>query len=192
MCNECDDQQMLEQYAATAFSPTSNIQRHGSNEPYQATGPPDGGHCSPSKKAWQPPEELYIRNPDIQLYLEVGFKQAVVPKEITIWVPYSDAIQDAFSDIVLVYTDGSTQSVGNGTAQCDSPFTKKLYVEKKVASVKIYVSHVSVCIDAVKLTSGIGHPNCSNCKSLRYVVRREPPFDTGHEIRVPTARFEDK
>lgn len=130
--------------------------------------------------------------PECKLYLELGFKEPVVPNEITIWVPYSGEQSHAFSNIVLIYVDDSSESIGSGTVQCDSPYTKQLYVKKKVASVRIFVTHQSVCIDAVKLTSRIGHPNCMKCKPLHYVIKRDPPFDTGSERRVATAHFEDK
>lgn len=177
---------MLEQYATTAYSPKES-KPDGKYAAHQAIGPPDADHCGLTRLSWKP-DELYPET--ISNYLEVGFKQAVVPTELAIWVPYKS--KDAFSRIVLIYIDGSTESIGNGTAQCDSPFMKALYVKKKVSKVRIYVSGPSVCIDAVKLTSGIGHPNCSKCKPLHYVIRREPPFDIGHEKRVATARFEDK
>jgi hypothetical protein len=188
---------MLEQYATTAYSPIKNWP-DGSKAPHEATGPPDADNCNESPYAWSLPDTTRLYCENCPLYLEVGFKQAVVPKRITIWVPHSDMFSggdkpllDVFKDIVLVYTDGSTESIGNGTAQCDSPFTKPLYVNKKVSTVRIYISHDRVFIDAVKLTSGIGHPNCSECKPLHYVIRRNPPFDSGQEIRVQTARYED-
>ncbi len=196
LCNECDDEHMLEQYATTANSSVLNWP-DGSKAAHQAIGMPDADNCDLSQYSWRLPEEIAMNGPDSP-YLEVGFKQAVVPNRITIWVPHSDMYEnsdvplDAFKDIRLIYVDGSTESIGKGAAQCDSPFTKPLYVKKKVSGVRIYVSHVGVSIDAVKLTSGIGHPNCSRCKPLRYVIRRQPPFDTGDEITVPTARFEDK
>ena len=196
LCNECDHEHMLEQYATTAYSPIKNWP-DGSMAPHEATGMPDADHCNPSMYSWQPPEETHLICPECPLYLEVSFKQAVVPNKITIWVPYLDMslagseMTDTFKDIVLVYIDGSTESIGNGTAQCDSPFTKPLYVNKKVSSVRIYISHVGVFIDAVKLTSVIGHPNCSECQPLRYLIQRDPPFNSGQEIRVQTARFED-
>ena len=180
---------MLEQYATTAHSSIQTL-RDRARAPHKALGPPDAEYCVPTGFSWQVGDDT-IHCPNCPLYLEVGFKHAVVPNEIEIWVPYFED-SPPLSDIVLIYVDGSKESIGNGTAQCDSPFTKPLYVKKKVARVRIYVSDATVCIDAVKLTSGNGHPNCSKCNPLRYIIRREPPFDTGHEITVPTARFVDK
>lgn len=180
---------MLEQYATTAYSSVQNLGDR-TRAAHKALGPPDAEHCNPAGFSWQVGDDI-IDCFNCQLYLEVGFKHAVVPNEIEIWVP-SFGDSPPLSDIVLMYVDGSKESIGNGTAQCDSPFTKPLYVKKRVTRVRIYVSDASVCIDAVKLTSGIGHPNCSKCKPLKYVIRREPPFDTGHEITELNARFVDK
>ena len=196
MCNECDEELVLEQYATTAYSSIRTRNAYSSitakDSPYHATGPPDSEHCKPSQKsAWKHPENVMACS-DCQIYLEVGFKQAVVPNAIAIWVPFLDHESSTFADIVLIYTDGSRESIGNGTAQCDSPYTKQLNVKKMVASVRIYVPNQTVSIDAVKITSGIGHPNCTKCRPLHYIVRRDPPFKTGHETRVPTARFEDR
>ena len=185
LCNECDDDKVLQQYAVTALSSLKSYRK-----PHEAIGPPDAEQCSPSPLAWLADEVTAYECLDCEIYLEVGFKQAVVPQLITIWTPCSSNDRETFKDIVLLHVDGTEKSIGGGIAQCDSPYTKPIYVEKKVASVRIYVSDMSVCIDAVKLTSGIGHPNCSKCLPLRYVVERNPPFDS--EIVVPTAHFEDK
>ena len=180
---------MLEQYATTAYS---SVQNSGdrSRAAHKALGPPDAEYCNLAGFSWYVADDGLLCD-DCSLYLEVGFKHAVVPNEIAIWVPFFET-SHPLTDIVMMYVDGSKESIGNGHAQCDSPFTKPLYVKKRVARVRIYVSDPSVAIDAVKLTSGIGHPNCSKCKPLQYIIRRDPPFDTGQEIRVGTSRFQDK
>lgn len=191
LCNECEENKVLEQYASTAYSPMPS-KPTGSNAPHQATGFPDAEHCNMNPLAWRPDcddadKYDYTLN---KLYIEVGFKEAVVPTAITIWVCWG--ANNAFSDIKLIYTDGSVESIGNGTAQCDSPYTKPLYVKKKVSKVRIHVPHATTSIDAVKLISDVGHPNCSKCESLRYVISRKPPFDSGAETEVHTTHYEDR
>lgn len=191
LCNECEEDKVLEQYASTASSPMSS-KPDGNSAPHQAIGPPDAKECDSSALAWQPyTYENENTCTNCPLYLEVGFKEAVVPTSITIW--NTGGAHEPFSDIQLIFTDNTSQSIGNGTVQCDSPFTKPLYdVRKKVSKVRINVSSYNVLIDAVKLTSEVEHPNCSQCEPLEYIIHRNPPFDTGPEVRVSTTRYEDK
>ena len=189
LCNDCEENKVLEQYASTAYSPMPS-KPTGNNAPHQATGFPDAEHCNVNPLAWNP-DTIFVNDDDHdKLYIEVGFKEAVVPTAITIWVCWG--ANNAFSDIKLIYTDGSVESIGNGTAQCDSPYTKPLYVKKKVSKVRIHISQPHTSIDAIKLISDVGHPNCSKCESLRYVISRKPPFDTGVETEVHTTYYEDR
>ena len=184
-CHECRENRVFQQYAVTAKSPKPPTP-NGYWAPHQAIGAPDAEPCILTPKAWTP-----LTMADCQeCYIELGFKEAVIPTRLSVWVTRES--KAGISDIQLVFTDESRQSLGNATAQCDSPLTIALKVKRKVTKVVIYVNNPLTAIDAVQLTSSLNHPNCLKCEPMEYLVTRIPPFSSGKSERVKATRFEDR
>lgn len=185
-CHECREDKVFQQYAITAESPNP-VKPNGYWAPHQAIGAPDSEPCYMAPKGWAPFTPYKM---DQDFYIEFGFKVAVIPTSLTLWVIW--AAKDGISNIQLIFTDDSEQSLGNATAQCDAPLTMTLRVRKRVSKVRVRVKDPSTVIDAIQLTSSVNHPNCLKCKPVEYIVTREPAFPTGNSERVKTTRFEDR
>lgn len=186
-CHECREDRVFQQYAITAESPNPG-KPNGYWAPHQAIGAPDADPCNMTPIGWSP-DTIYSMDHCSGCYIEFGFKEAVIPTRLSLWVVY--ASKDGISDIQLIFTDGSEQSLGSATAQCDAPLTITLRVKKKVAKVRVHVKN-SIVIDAIQLTSSVNHPNCDKCEPMEYLVTRTPPFPTGKTERVQTTQFEDR
>lgn len=187
-CHECREDRVFQQYAVTAESPNP-VKPNGYWAPHQAIGAPDAEPCNMTPIGWTP-FTPYTMDHCSECYIEFGFKEAVIPTSLTLWVIWSS--KDGISDIQLIFTDGSEQSLGNATAQCDAPLTITLRVRKRVSKVRVHVRNPSTVIDAIQLTSSVNHPNCLKCEPMEYLVTRKPPFPTGKSERVKTTRFEDR
>lgn len=187
-CHECRRNSVFQQYAVSAHSPVP-AKPNGYWAPHQAIGAPDAEPCYPNPQAWTPLTQAKVLCPEC--FIELGFKEAVVPTSLSVWVTYRP--KDGIRNIQLFFTDGTNASIGNATAQCDAPLTLPLKVgKKKVSKVRIYVSDPSTGIDAVQLTSAVDHPNCLKCKPVHYLVNRDPPLPSGTPERVDTTRYEDR
>ncbi|EDO34671.1 predicted protein, partial [Nematostella vectensis] len=184
MCHLCAKDDILEQYAVTAFSPIKENRPNGYWAPQQALGAPDAKRCVLDPKAWNPMQKAPRSCPNC--YIELGFKEAIIPTELSIWVTWHP--KNGISDIWLIFFDGTHESLGNATAQCDSPLTMAVRTHKKVVRVRIYTY---TSIDAVKLTSSVSHPNCRRCKPVHYLVSRDPPFLDGQEQVTKTTGLRD-
>nr|XP_006817135.1 PREDICTED: pappalysin-1-like [Saccoglossus kowalevskii] len=182
-CNECSHDNTLIQYAKTAYSPNPSW---SFGDTSQATGPPDAEHCDVSGKAWMP-KDIDCEN----CYIELGFETNIVPIQLSIWVAWNPS--DGIKDVVLVFKDGTEQSLGAITAYCDMPYTTQLFVGRRVIEkVRIHVTNQYVSIDAVQLTSEKDHPVCKECKPLRYIIHRTPAFTLGeHRVTVQAPYYHD-
>lgn len=185
-CHECREDRVLRQYAVTAQSPIP-AKPNGYWAPHQAVGAPDAEPCHLSAPGWS--AFSTPSDPCADCYIEFGFKEAVIPTSLSVWVVWNPS--DSIHNIQLVFSDGSEESLGNATAQCDVPLTMALRVHKKVSGIRIHVKGVTV-IDAIQLTSSVNHPNCIKCQPVEYLVTREPPFPSGQPERVKKTRFEDR
>lgn len=186
MCHYCRENSVLRQYAVTAYSPISD-KPNGFWAPHQAIGAPDADPCELSPKAWSP----LLKTPSCSnCYIELGFKEAMVPTSLSIWVSWHS--NNGISDIQLWFEDSSFKSLGNATAQCDTPLTIAIKTDKKVSKVRVYVRDPYTCIDAVQLTSSVLHPNCIRCKPLEYHVTRDPSFTSAKPVVVSQTRFIDQ
>ena len=186
-CHECREDKVFQQYAVTAWSPCLP-RPNGYWAPHQAIGAPDAKPCTMSAVGWSP-----FRSGCSEAFIEFGFKEAVIPTRLSVWVLWSS--KEGISDIQLIFADGSKMSLGIFTAQCDAPLTIPLApykVTKKISNVRIYLKDTSTTIDAIQLTSSVDHPNCLKCEPMEYRVTREPPFPSGSSERVRTTQFEDR
>ena len=188
-CHECKDNSIFQQYAVTVWSPNL-VKPTGNWAPHQAIGAPDAQPCSLSPKAWLPESRTCP-----ECYIEVGFKKAVAPSLLSIWVPWRP--KDGISDIQLIFTDKTEESLGRASAQCDEPLTIPIKTNKKVMKVRIHVRNPYVSIDAVRLTSSVNHPNCRKCRDVFYTVTRHPPFPPSKDLVerkavVKTPNFKDR
>lgn len=184
-CHECREDRVFKQYAVSAESPIPD-KPNGYWSTHQAVGAPDAEPCILSPQGWNP---FSSTEHCPECYIELGFKEAVIPTGLSIWVVWN--AKAGITNIQLIFEDGSEQSLGNATAQCGAPLTMALRVNKKVSKIRIEVGG-STEIDAVQLTSSVNHPNCINCQPVEYLVTREPPFSSGKRQRVRKTRFEDR
>lgn len=188
-CHECRKDRVFQQYAVTATSPILP-KPNGYWAPHQAIGAPDAEPCHLKPGGWSPfSTDIFDQCVSSECHIEFGFKEAVVPTSLSVWVVWNS--KEGITDVTLIFVDGSEQSLGNATAQCDAPLTIALRVSKKVAKVRIHVKDSTV-IDAIQLTSTVNHPNCFECEPVEYLVSREPPFPSGRSEHVKTTRFEDR
>ncbi|XP_044175227.1 pappalysin-1-like [Acropora millepora] len=183
-CHECREDRVFKQYAVSAESPIPD-KPNGYWSTHQAVGAPDAEPCILSPQGWN---SFSSTEHCPECYIELGFKEAVIPTGLSIWVVWN--AKAGITNIQLIFEDGSEQSLGNATAQCGAPLTMALRVNKKVSKIRIEVGG-STEIDAVQLTSSVNHPNCINCQPVEYLVTREPPFSSGKRQRVRKTRFED-
>lgn len=183
-CHECREDRVFKQYAVSAESPIP-AKPNGYWSPHQAIGAPDAEPCNLTPQAWSAFSSTELCP---ECYIEFGFKEAVIPTELSVWVVWN--AKAGVTNIQLIFEDGSKQSLGDVTAQCDAPLTMALRVNKRVSRIRINVKG-STEIDAIQLTSSINHPNCLNCEPVEYLVTREPPFFSGKPQRVEKTRFED-
>lgn len=181
-CHECREDRVFQQYAKTA---TSSVppKPNGYWSPHQATGAPDAKSCNLSPHGWSPVAHYEGG------YIVFGFKEAVTPTSMSLWVVWNS--KEGINDITLIFVDGTEKSLGNATAQCDSPLTMPLKVNKNVSKIRVHVKEMTV-IDAIQLTSSVNHPNCRECEPIEYLVSRQPPFPPGRAQRVKATRFEDR
>ena len=82
-CHECHGNSFLQQYAATAFSPIP-AGPNGYWAPHHAVGAPDSEPCYASILAWTP----MMQSECPECFIELGFKEAVVPTLLSIWVTH--------------------------------------------------------------------------------------------------------
>ena len=130
-CHECWENSIFQQFAVTAWSPNP-AKPSGNWAPHQAIGAQDAQPCSASPRAWLPETRSC---PDC--YIELGFKKAVIPSRLSIWVPYNP--KDGIRDTQLIFSDKTEKSLGNATAQCDEPLTIPIKTNKKVISLLLLV-----------------------------------------------------
>lgn len=186
MCYKCKESSVLHQYAVSAYSPIAD-KPNGYWASHQAIGAPDVDPCRLSTSAWS----LLQKQPSCpNCYIELGFKEAVVPSGLSIWVNWHSS--NAISDIQLWHEDTTFTSLGNATAQCDTPLTMGIKTDKKVSKVRIYVRYPYTSIDAVQLTSSLQHRNCLPCKPLKYHITRTPAFTSAEPVIVTDTRFTDE
>ncbi|XP_077986925.1 pappalysin-1-like [Glandiceps talaboti] len=185
-CSNCNNDNTLEQYAYTAFSPNPSRQL-GLWDPTQALGPPDAEYCDASTKAWLPDPLNTICD---DCYIELGFKIPVVPIALSLWVAWNPS--EGKTELKLIYTDNMEESLGTINAYCDMPYTMRLNVYKKVKAVRVHISSPYTSIDAVQIVSDHSHPVCQPCKPIKYVLHRMPPFETGvNVITVDSPKYID-
>lgn len=188
-CHECREDKVFQQYAVSAWSPCPS-RPNGYWAPHQAIGAPDVAKpCIMSVVGWSP-----FRMQCSETFIEFGFKEAVIPTKLSVWVLFSS--KDGITDIQLIFADDSKLSLGHFTAQCDAPLTIPLTpysLTKKISNVRIYLKkEISTVIDAIQLTSSVDHPNCLKCDPMKYLVTRDPPFPEGSSVPVDSTQFEDR
>ncbi|XP_069793627.1 pappalysin-2 isoform X3 [Narcine bancroftii] len=192
LCGDCDEDGKLYQYAHTASSPRI-CDASGFWTPEEAVGPPDVDEpCEPSLRAWSPELHLHHMNMSVPCpqpegcMLEVRFAHPVVADSLSIWVTYLSAVLErGISAIKLVTVDKEEFQLGGAYhIFCNVPLTVKISIKRRVTGVKIYTFDEKIELDAVLLTSRSQDPLCIVCKSLKYKIVREPPFQKGRVLTV--------
>ncbi|XP_070533029.1 pappalysin-1-like [Ptychodera flava] len=185
-CNQCLNDNTLQQYASTAYSPNPSRDQ-GFWDPKQALGPPDAESCDASTKAWMPDPVDGVCD---DCYIELGFNIPVIPVQLSLWVAWYPT--NGVKDMVLVFTDGLEKSLGEIDVYCDMPYTTRLNVNKRVSKVRVHIKKPFVSIDAVQITSEPNNPVCQPCEPLKYTVHRTPAFPSGENtVTVETPRYAD-
>ncbi|EDV27615.1 uncharacterized protein TRIADDRAFT_53495 [Trichoplax adhaerens] len=183
VCEYCHANGALVQFATKVSSPFT-YRTTGMNiwSPEEALkGSPDAKACEYDRYAWIAHE--YCNS---TCYVEVGFDQLIVGRQLKIWVTGNYKSARALHDIILYYQDGSKESLGSQAVQCDQPFTTPLWSSKILTHLKIYISHPDVGIDSVQLTSSQHHSVCDHCQPLTYRVHRQPPFYSNQSSMITT------
>ena len=77
-------------------------------------------------------------------------------------------------------------------AQCDVPYTRRIFTNKAAKMVRIQLNDRETGIDAVQLISEERHPHCEKCPRIEYIVHRHPPFQSTKSKRVFIPRYVDR
>ncbi|XP_038650940.1 pappalysin-2-like [Scyliorhinus canicula] len=192
LCGDCDEDGKFYQYAHSAASPRI-CDASGYWTPEEAVGSPDVEvPCEPSLRAWSPELHLYHMNMTVPCpqpdgcMLELHFAHPVVADSLSVWVTYLSAGSGrTISNVGILTRDGEDIQLGGPYHTfCDIPLTIKVNVKKKVVGVKIYTFDEKLELDAVLLKSKGQDPLCAKCKTLKYKIVREPPFQEGRTVTV--------
>eukprot|EP00795_Rhopilema_esculentum_P005888 gene5888-11220_t len=181
-CNKCSPQKKkFHQFAVNAYSPSSS----STWQPEQAVGPPNSERCRIVGTIWMQD----VGDSSKEYVIDLSFEKEVIPTGIVVWVTYNG--YNAPFDIELLHVDKSVTFVGSAMAQCDIPYTRRIFTKKTTKTVRLRV-HDLTGIDAVELISEENHNHCENCPDVKYVVNRKPPFQTGSSVEVAIPRFIDR
>ncbi|XP_071495915.1 pappalysin-1-like [Diadema antillarum] len=190
-CLDCTLDDAFAQYARRAT--TNQNERTAYVDPSEATGPPNAGKCELDSQAWLAATRS---SRDCSLcYLDLEFDHLVVPARLSIWFNYVDQPIDTVSDVILTYEDQTTESLGSISADCDTPFTTRLFATKRLLRLRILIHRSWTSVDAVQIISARNSSVCQSCAHARYSITRDPPFEENGESslrKVETTWFHDR